>query len=137
MNYKTKKSGFTLMELMITVVIMGVMAGFGIPTYTKAVARTRERDARMNLEVIREAVRLYRVRENGNIPPDQADVAAINVAFHLNIIEQEGNSYDCDSTGLYTCYGRNGANWIVSFNIATNDGAIVCDADSPGACPTL
>ena len=41
--------GFTLVELMITVVILGILAGVAYPNYTKYITQTRRSDAAINL----------------------------------------------------------------------------------------
>ena len=42
-------SGFTLIELMITVIIVGILAAIAYPSYTQYVAQTRRSDATINL----------------------------------------------------------------------------------------
>jgi type IV pilus assembly protein PilE len=42
-------SGFTLMELLITVVILGILVGVGYPQYTRYITETRRSDATINL----------------------------------------------------------------------------------------
>jgi len=44
--------GFTLMELMITVVIIGILAAVAIPSYTGYMNRTRRADAITALETV-------------------------------------------------------------------------------------
>lgn len=42
-------NGFTLMEMMITVLIVGILAAIAYPSYTQYVAQTRRSDATINL----------------------------------------------------------------------------------------
>ena len=123
---------FTLTELMIVIVLVGMIASFAIPNYTKAIHRAKEKDAVANLELIREAVRLYMSREGGATPPDLANVGAVNTTLYLNILEQ-GNTYDCINANIYTCSAKNAA-WKIQFQLNLNDGAIFCKT---GPCPTL
>ena len=46
---KYSAKGFTLMEVMITVVIVGILAGIAYPSYTQYVAQTRRSDATINM----------------------------------------------------------------------------------------
>jgi type IV pilus assembly protein PilE len=46
---KSAANGFTLMEMMITVAIIGILAAIGYPSYIKYVTETRRSDATINL----------------------------------------------------------------------------------------
>ena len=46
---KPGANGFTLMEVMITVVIIGILASIAYPSYTRYVAETRRSDATINM----------------------------------------------------------------------------------------
>lgn len=130
---KTDKRAFTLIELVITVIIIGVIAGFGMPSYTKARDRARERDALSNLELIREAVRIYIAREDDS-PPVLANIGDINTTLYLSVLGQEGNTYNCDRSNIYRCFADNTDGWQLRFRLNRNDGAVDC---SIGPCPTL
>jgi len=56
------KKAFTMVELIVVMVIIGIMAGFGIPNFTKSINRSRARDAILNLNVIHSSDVLYHAR---------------------------------------------------------------------------
>lgn len=128
-----KNTAFTLTELLVVVVLVGIVAAFGIPNYRKSVARGRERDATANLGIIREAARLSIAREK-TPPPAAANVGAINTTLRLNIIEQAGNTYSCTVQNVYRCIGANADGWSLQFRLNVNDGEVSCNG---GSCPTL
>jgi len=60
--------GFTLLELVIVVIIVAVLAGLGIPQYTKTVERARWSEVPTMLSAIRKACFIY-YSQYGVYPP--------------------------------------------------------------------
>ena len=59
-----QKSGFTLIELMIVVVIIGILAAMALPRFMSATVRTKQSEAKLILKQIYVNQRTYR---QGNI----------------------------------------------------------------------
>lgn len=59
--------GFTLIELMVTIIIIGVLASIAIPMYRANVQRAIKSEADANMGTIRTALRVY-YAEFGNYP---------------------------------------------------------------------
>jgi len=56
----TKKKGFTLIELMIVLIILGILTAFAYPAYTRYIERSRRADAQtMITKVAAEQERFY------------------------------------------------------------------------------
>ena len=62
---RNKYKGFTLLELMITVVIVGIIASFALPSYSQYVLRSRRVEARQALQDIAQRIdQNYRITRN-------------------------------------------------------------------------
>jgi len=54
-----RQSGFTLIELMITVAIIAILAGVALPSYTRYIVRGKLQEAHTNLLSMRTKMELY------------------------------------------------------------------------------
>lgn len=54
--------GFTLIELMVTVIIIGILAAAAMPQYTRAVNKARLSEAMINMSSLQQAVDMYRMQ---------------------------------------------------------------------------
>ena len=74
---KSKKSGFTLIELMIVVAIIGILAAIAIPKFAELIRKSGEGASKGNLGSIRSALSIYYGDMEGQYP---AQIAAMTIA---------------------------------------------------------
>ena len=86
-------TGFTLIETVTVVVILGILVSLGVPVYNRAAERARDKEAITNLLLIQAAEKIYKAENGFNYPNakfgDVDLVADINTNLHLNLNENE------------------------------------------------
>ena len=75
MKTKKRNQGFTLVEILIVVVILGILAAIVIPQFSQASTEARESSLASNLQSIRSQIELYKIQHNDN-PPSFANFVA-------------------------------------------------------------
>lgn len=63
-----QRSGFTLVELLIVVIILGILAAVVIPQFSSASLEAKEAALMTDLAGLRNAIELYQVQHDGNYP---------------------------------------------------------------------
>jgi prepilin-type N-terminal cleavage/methylation domain-containing protein len=84
------RKGFTLVELIIVVIIVGILASLGLTQYNKVVEKSRAAEARMILGTLRGA-NVAEMNENGSYQ----DVAALGVEAPSSCTSTHYFSYSC------------------------------------------
>ncbi len=64
------KSGFTLVEILIVVVILGILAAIVIPQFTEASTEAKTSSLCTDLQTMRSQIELYKVQHNDDLPTD-------------------------------------------------------------------
>ena len=67
-NRWSKSKAFTLIEILIVVVILGILAAIVVPQFTTASEDAQVGNAQTQLQTIRSQIELYRVKNNGAYP---------------------------------------------------------------------
>ena len=60
MQYHRRPEGFTLIEILVTLVIIGILSAAALPAYQKHLQRSRRSDAQSQLSVIAQAQERFR-----------------------------------------------------------------------------
>jgi general secretion pathway protein G len=137
-----KNSGFTLVEILIVVVILGILAAIVIPQFSQASLEAREASLISNLQTMRSQIELYKVQHLEVLPT----VANLDTLM-TSVTDIDGNPWAAPATA-YGPYMRvipdnpftNGntvdgvANdWLYTPNPA--NGTYTFQADDGGTCP--
>jgi len=71
--------GFTLLELLVVMVIIGLLAGFVAPRYFSQVGKSRVKAARAQIDALDKALEQFRL-DVGRLPTTEEGLAALNTA---------------------------------------------------------
>lgn len=107
------EKGFTLIELIITAIILGILVGIVVMTMSIARDKAQEATCRSNLKIIHSAIQQYNIDHSGQYPPDLdtlVDERYIKPGFKFtcpagDLGALSGNyrdNYD-PATGIVTC----------------------------------
>jgi general secretion pathway protein G len=72
-----RSKGFTLLELLVVMVIIGLLAGFVAPRYFAQVGKSRVKAARAQIDAIDKALEQFRL-DVGRLPTTEEGLTALN-----------------------------------------------------------
>ena len=82
------KKGFTLAEILVTVVILGILAGLAAPMYGSMIEGSRSNEAKASLSIILMAEKVYKLNSTGQVywGAGGTTAAAINTGLNIELM---------------------------------------------------
>jgi general secretion pathway protein G len=75
-----RRKGFTLIELVVVILILGILAGVAAPKMLNTSAKATDNGLKQTLSIIRDAIELHQ-SQNGSLPPCTAPGANFRAAL--------------------------------------------------------
>ncbi|TLM80334.1 MAG: type II secretion system protein [Actinobacteria bacterium] len=106
-----RNEGFTLVELMVVVLIIGILVAIAIPVFNTAKANTQRKSCFANQRTIEGAAQTYAAENDGNYPDAVADLVPVYIktapqcpvgpTAYGAIDTSDGNLADCANHGHF------------------------------------
>lgn len=124
------RSAFTLVELVVVIMILGILAGVAAPKLLGTSEQATENGLRQTLAVVRDAVELYAAQQGGDLPPCTSDGTDFRTAlqpyirgeFPMSPVGTQDS--DVKPTSGTTTEADGSTGWM--FN--TTDGTFICNS---------
>lgn len=122
-NFRNNSSGFTIVELLIVIVIIGILAALVIVAYTGIQARAHDTSVQADLKNFAKAVRLYEA-DKGIIPPGGSRTMNSAGMPGMKIAVAEG-SYDLNATAnMSYCEGTISGEAVFAMSAKSKSGTV-------------
>lgn len=96
-----KASGFTLVEILIVVVILGILAAIVIPQFTNASTQAKESRLTSDLQSMRSQIELFKIQHNDDLP---GQVDASFLICMTGYTDEDSIEVASDANGVFGPY---------------------------------
>ncbi len=130
------RKGFTLIELMIVVVILGILAAVAIPNFISMMGRAKEASVKTNMHVMQTAAEDFAAVSSGRYPDSGADVAddGLRLVDHVPFASYPPNPFTGAASAVqFDADPTSGNQGELAFNPATPDSYTIKANGADGA----
>jgi len=104
--FMRSKKGFTLVELMVVVIILGILVAIAIPIYNNVTGDAQKKACAANERTLEGAVAMYQAANGGEMPDDLDDLKTGGFIEAIPKCPVDGTSeYTLKSDGTVSCGG--------------------------------
>ncbi len=126
----SRRRGFTLIELVVVVLILGIIGAVAAPKMLNTMAAAKTNSAKQNVSIIRAAIEAYRTQDPNNAyPPANATTPLatslapyIKGPFPASPLTNNNNTVVDSTANPLTYNSSNSAGWL--YNSTTGDFAL-------------
>ena len=113
------QKGFTLIELMIVIAIIGILAAIAIPKFANLINKSKEGATKGALSTVRSAIQVYYGDNEGWFPTDTLTVLSTNGKYinAMPVTKLPGTGHSDNATVVNTL--ADGAGWMYYANSAS------------------
>ena len=119
-----REQGFTLIELMIVVVVIGILAAIAIPNFIAMQMRAREGSTKANMHTVQLAAEDYSIQNDGNYAKTATEVLDLVPSYAGGIT----NPFD-HSTGVTSAWVDQ-ATWTLPMATGSTKAGVIAYGDS-------
>lgn len=124
------KKSFTLIEILIVIIIIGILAGLALPGFNVTKERTLDKEAKASLLLIQAAEKIYKMEQGAWYPPGATTIVISDINANLKVslpANQVNWTYGLDNTvvasekGTATRVSAGGRTWTILFPSGSSD----------------
>jgi general secretion pathway protein G len=125
-----KQKGFTLIELVVVVMILGILAAVAAPKLLNTSGTAADQGIKQTLGVVRDAIERYAAEHSGSVPADPTDLVTLNYlrgSFPICPVGANNAQVAIDSSSTAaTVHGD--ASPTKGWKYCTLDGTFICNS---------